>query len=685
MGISVGIDLGTTFSAIAVVDESGRPAIVNNSEDNPVTPSVICFNGGEPVVGEEAKEMQALGESNIASFFKRSMGNERFVLEFNGREYSPTELSAIMLKKLKADAEAQLGKTVENAVITVPAYFNNHQRKATIEAGETAGLKVLRIINEPTSAALAYGLNGSSGEQAVLVYDLGGGTFDVSIVQISEAVIQVLATGGDHELGGKDWDDRIAAYIGNQFQQEYGMDPLNDAESFQDLLVRTENAKKQLSLRDKVRVSIVHDGEKGTYELTRSRFEEITEDLMERTRALTRQILEESGKTWEDIQGVLLVGGSTRMPMVREFVKAMSGKDPLTGVNVDEAVALGAAIQAHLDSADNSEEKTDQRYALAGSRETRDVISHSMGMAAVNEDRSKYINSIIIPKNNRIPCTENRPYQLRTGKDRDNKVEVYMLQGESDAPLDCTLLGKYVFSEIRHDPKNPLAILDIEYRYDRNGVVLAAAVQRETKERLPLTIEPLPADLSWLSQPPPAEEEIIYNHISIFLVLDVSFSMVGEPLREAKKAAKEFVKACDLAHMSVGVIQFGSTAAIMIPPSQNAKKINTAINRLRTNGSTNMTDGIRKAQSKLRKVDSLRYIVLLTDGMPDNKISADRAARATRNDGIEIICIGTGGADRYYLKRIASSDADCLFAQAGGVVATFSTIAQQLTESGGKR
>ena len=679
MGLSVGIDLGTTFSALAFVDKSGRPVIVKNSDGKPITPSVICFSGEEPLVGDEAKEMQALGESNIASFFKRSMGSKSFVLNFNGKDYTPTDLSAILLRKLKTDAEAELGEEITHAVITVPAYFNNFQREATIEAGEMAGLKVLRIINEPTSAALAYGLDKISGDQTVLVYDLGGGTFDVSIVQINEKLIKVIATDGDHELGGKDWDDRIATYLGQQFLQEHGVDPLEDTESFQDILTRTETAKKQLSVREKVRISIVHGGEKESYELTRTQFEEMTRDLMERTRNLTEQVLQDSGLSWNDVTGVLLVGGSTRMPMVHRYVEIMSSQKPLAGANVDEAVALGAAVQAHIDTVELT--SSAPQYTLTAKKETQDVMSHSLGMVAENEDRSRYINSIILPKNKSIPNLENRPYQIRTGRKRKNTVEVYMLQGESDSPLKCDILGKYVFSEIDHVPDRP-AILDIQYQYDRNGVVKVSAVQRETKKSLPMTIEPVPHDLSWLSQPP-AEEEFIPSHISIFLVIDVSGSMSGAPLREAKNAGKEFVKKCDLAHMSIGVIEFGSRANLIIAPNQNAKKINTAIEKLSISGSTNMTDAIQTTHRELNNVDDPRFIVLLTDGSPNSRSDAENAALAARNDGIEIIAIGTGGADKEYLKRISSSDENAVFAQSGDVVQTFSKIAQVLTETGG--
>lgn len=678
MNYGIGIDLGTTFSSVAVVDQTGRPAVLKNRHDESITPSVIYFGDQGIVVGEEAKEMQALGEFDVASFFKRSIGDPNFTIHMGGRDYSAEDLSEILLRDLKNDAEAALLSSINHAVITVPAYFNNFQREATIRAGRAAGLEILRIINEPTAAALAYGAKWGGEDQTILVYDLGGGTFDITIVKITCDSIDVLATDGDHELGGKDWDDRIAAYLGECFHEEHGIDPLEDSIAFNDLLVRCENSKKQLSSRVKVRLSISHGGEKQAYELTREKFEEITRDLMERTERLTDQIMDDAGLEWSDLKGVLLVGGSTRMPMVYDYVSRMSGKKPMQGVNVDEAVALGASIQASLDMA---EAGYCELFTLGAPRKTRDVISHSLGMIAENEDRSRYINSIIIPKNNRIPSVESRPFQLRTFTRHSNVLEVYMLQGESEHPTNSIVLGKYIFSDITH-VKGSIAILDISYAYDRNGVVKVDATERSTGKRLPMSIEPPPDDMTW-AELPPVEEKVIHLHMSVVQAIDVSGSMAGTPLVEAKKAAMEFVKKSDLAHMSVGLVEFGSHARKCIDTTQNAKNIDRAIKQLNISGSTNMMDGIITAHSMLNSVEEPKFIILLTDGYPDDPGGAVRAADAAKADGIDIITIGTGGADEEYLRKLASCDENSVFAQEGSVVATFSQIAQVLTETAG--
>ncbi len=679
MNYGIGIDLGTTFSSVAVVDQTGRPGILKNRQDESITPSVIYFGEGGIVTGEEAKEMQALGEENVASFFKRSMGDPNFAIYMGGRDYSAEDLSEILLRELKSDAEAALGVSIGHAVITVPAYFNNFQREATIRAGEAAGLDILRIINEPTAAALAYGAKWGGTDQTILVYDLGGGTFDITIVRITRESIDVLATDGDHELGGKDWDDRIAAFLGERFHEEHGIDPLEDSIAFNDLLVRCEDAKKQLTARGKVRVSISHGGEKQAFELTRDKFEEITRDLMERTERLTEQILGDAGIGWGDLEGVLLVGGSTRMPMVYDYVERMSGKKPMQGVNVDEAVALGASIQAGVDMAEAGH--GEMKFTLGGPKKTRDVMSHSLGMIAENEDRSWYVNSIIIPKNNRIPSVESRPFQLRTLARGGNVLEVYMLQGESDRPANCIVLGKYVFSDISH-VKGAIAVLDISYAYDRNGVVMVEATERSTGKVLPVAVEPPPDDMTW-AELPPEEEEVVHLHMSVVQAIDVSGSMHGPPLEEAKQAAMAFVKKSDLAHMSVGLVEFGSNARKCIDPIQNARSIEKAIKQLAISGSTNMMDGIVEAHAMLGSAEDPRFIILLTDGYPDDPGGAIRAADAAKADGIDIITIGTGGADEEYLRKLASCDENNVFAQQGNVVAAFSRIAQVLTETAG--
>ena len=665
----IGIDLGTTFCSVAVVEETGFPRIVMNRLGESITPSVIYFGGEKPVVGTEAKEMQELGDSEVASFFKRNMGDSNFLLRFQGKDYSAEALSAILLADLKAGAEASLGRSIAEAVITVPAYFNNFQREATIRAAEKAELRVLRIINEPTAAAIAYGLDKRSGEQTILVYDLGGGTFDVTIIRITPTENIVIATDGDHELGGKDWDDLIAGYLGQQFKDEHGLDPLEDQVSFNDLLVRCETGKKHLTSRDRVRISITHEGVREAYELTREKFEELTQHLMERTQKVTEQVLKEAKLRWRQLDGVLLVGGSTRMPMVKRYVEMMSGKAPLAGVNVDEAVALGAAIQASMYAGETA------GLTLSGRKRTQDVMSHSLGMVAENEDRSRYINSIIIPRNEPIPCTKRREYQIR-----GTELEVYMLQGERKIPLQCVLLGKYCFDGITVLRCKP-SMIEIEYTYDANGVVAVNATEVDTGKMLARKIETFPSDVSWMGNPPEEEAHELAQS-SVVLLIDVSGSMDGSPLHEAKNAAREFLKKSDMENTLISVVSFGSSGAQLCGLTEDQGNVLSAIHRLYADGSTNMADGLKLAYRELAGKDELRYIVLLTDGYPDHATSAKRIARKICDNGIKLITIGTRGADESFLKKLACSDADSYYAESGQVVSAFSKIAQEVAGLG---
>jgi len=362
---TIGIDLGTTFSCVATIDEHGKPIVLKNEEGKSITPSVVAFEqDGTVIVGDEAKNIQSLGDANVASFFKREMGNPNFYCTFYGKQYSPTDLSAEILAKLKADAEKALGQTVTKAVITCPANFNAIQRREVAKAGKIAGLNVLRVINEPTAAAIAFGITPKKehGEkqQTLLVYDLGGGTFDVTLMKITAGKIEILATDGNHQLGGKDWDDTLREYAVSQFQEEFAANPLEDSATANDLLVTAENTKKALSQKSTVNFVIAYSGNKGRYTITREQFENATKHLINQTFTFCENVLAAKQTDWKNIDGILLVGGSTRMPQVESELRKRTDKPILHGINVDEVVAIGAAIQADLDA--NANEKHNEKH-----------------------------------------------------------------------------------------------------------------------------------------------------------------------------------------------------------------------------------------------------------------------------------------------------------------------------------
>lgn len=691
MSTFVGIDLGTTNSVVAYRNTYGRPEVIANREGQNVTPSVIYFGADPPAVGQEAKDWARLGNEEIASFFKPHMGSAHFSLRFHDRDYSATDLSALVLGRLKLDAEAKLGQPVDRAVITVPAYFGDAQRKATIDAGTAAGLRVLRIINEPTAAALAYGLQKAGTTETVLIYDLGGGTFDVTVARITPEAIAVLATAGDHDLGGKNWDDRIATFLAEKFAADTGIDPLDDPLALNEVLVRSEQVKWTLSERTSARVTLQVGAERRSYELSRSDFEAMTFPLMDRTRSLTEEALAEAGLGWSGLGGVLLVGGSTRMPMVRSYVTRMAGAPPRAGVNVDEVVALGAAIQAALDEGVDATDATPQftlggpqarRPTLPGARRVIDVMSHSLGAVAVNPEGTAYVNDVVVRRNVPIPAEDSRSYLHATHGGANDRLEVYLTQGESAAPLDCTILGKYLFTGIV--PSDAEVTIDVQISYDANGVVQVGATQRDTGHALAMTVEPVPDDLSWLGRPPEAREHPSGGEpITVYLLIDASASMAGGPMLEAQHAARAFLERCDFTTTQVGLIAFSDQVTLMTEATDHVRRLNAAVDRLDVEGTTNLTDALTMAREQFVNVyHRTRYVVILTDGYPDAPESAVEQAATARAEGIEIVAIGTGAADVEYLRRLSSTEAGTIFARQGELVRAFGHIARVIAEGG---
>ena len=692
MGNFVGIDLGTTYSVVAYINEHGKAQVIPNEQGLLVTPSVIYFGGSTPVVGDEAKEHQEAGEADVASFFKRNMDDPYFLLSFHGRDYTAIDLSALVLAYLKKQAENFLGGEVTDAVITVPAYFTHNQRTATIDAGRKAGLNVLKIISEPTSAALAYGLrpNASEEKQVFLVYDLGGGTFDISLVSVTSTELIVLATDGDHHLGGKDWDDRLLEYLGTQFERDFNAELFGD--DINALRVQSEKLKRSLSAKQSASTHVQAVSNAKTYTITRELFEELTKDLMERTQILIEQVLKEAGMSWEKLSGVLPVGGSTKMPMVTDYIRRMSGKSPMAGINPDEAVGLGAAIQAAMEMEEmRLPASSAPAYRLAGRKSTVDVIAHSLGLIAENADRSRYINSILIGKNLAIPSTQMRPYQLGVRRRGKTELEVFLTQGESDDPQQCVYLGRYVFSDFPPiSGKN--AVLDISYQYDKNGIVHIAAVERTTRKPLSLTVHPVPQDVPARFAGRPSDV-VVREHLNIYLAFDVSGSMYmqsrnkGTPLDQAREAAEQFVNRCDLTKTSIGLVVFSDSVHLEQPLTQNNKEITDAIRKLPSvkTGWGNDSDPFDEVYSYFSNTPGICYTIVLADGRWAHQSEAIVKAKRCHEAGIEVIAIGFGGADRDFLKRIASSSEQSFFTDLDKLVETFSTIARELTESGGEK
>lgn len=468
----IGIDLGTTNSCVAVM-EGGEAVVIPNPEGARTTPSVLGFKkDGERTVGETAKRQAITNPDRTIISIKRHMGtNHKTKIDSN--EYSPQEISAMILQKLKADAEAYLGAPVTQAVITVPAYFNDSQRQATKDAGKIAGLEVLRIVNEPTAAALAYGLD-KDNEETILVYDLGGGTFDVSILEIGDGTFEVHATSGDNHLGGDDFDQVVMDYLVSEFKKEQGIDLSKDRAAVQRLKDAAEKAKKELSGVLTTTISLpfitMVDGVPQHLEmnLTRAKFEELTVSLVERTMGPTRQALSDAGLTPNDIDKIVLVGGSTRIPAVQEAIKKLLGKDPYKGINPDEVVALGAAIQAGV---------------LTG--DVKDVVLLDVTPLSLGIETAGGVFTKMIDRNTTIPTSKSQVYS--TYADMQTSVEIHVLQGERQMAAGNKTLGRFMLSDIPPAPRG-VPQIEVTFNIDSNGIVNVEATDKGTGKSQKITI-----------------------------------------------------------------------------------------------------------------------------------------------------------------------------------------------------
>lgn len=644
----IGIDLGTTYSAVAHVNEYGMPEIIHNFSGSNITPSVIFFDkqGQDPIVGLEATNNALAYPEQVVQFVKRHIGEEDYNFKFAGEEYDAIELSSFILKEIKSVAEKRLNREIKEAVITVPAYFGQKQREATIAAGELAGLDVLKIINEPTAAAVAYGLNQKGKKKRCLVFDLGGGTFDVTIIEIDGNRIRVIATDGNHKLGGKDWDDRLMQYVAARFEKKYGVDPLQNIKAEYELRAHCEQAKLRLTIHPETPISFNFEGKILKLKIARKLFEDLTQDLLQQCEELTMEAMKEANYQVEDVDTILLVGGSTRMPMIHRRIKDLFQKDPSREVNPDECVALGAALTAELEHAARQKRKSKVDI------KTEDVAGHSLGL--IVEQDGILSNSTFIRKNTPIPVAISKE-NFYTTLDGQTLIDLWLIQGDNTDSNKWTNLGHFEFYGIIPRSVGESKIT-ITYRYNKNGIVEVEAkdqAERKFKHRRSSLRYPL---TKLMRSAPPA---------NIPIIVDCSGSLYGTPMKEIKQSLIQFITSHaqddrNFAIFTSPAFDDDTRMEYTLAPTNSVEALQKAIDEIVPIGIAQIENVLHIAQKMLKNQG--RLFVLCTDGdFEDVEAVRQRCEKIRKSGGRIVVLTHEDSANMENLKHICVSESDIYF------------------------
>ncbi len=672
MGRAIGIDLGTTRSCGAYIDEDGAPRICTDPETGEaLIPSVVLYEDGNVLVGSIAEDSRAAYFEEVVDCVKRYMGIANWISGSASGDHTAEEASSEILKEVIRVARACVKEEVNRAVITVPAYFFDRERKATSKAAELANLEVLQLIPEPTAAAIAYAAENShtaTGKQTIGVYDLGGGTFDVTIMELENDACKMLATGGNHRLGGKDFDDRILNYVAELFFDKHGMDPRENLAFVTGLRSRVERAKIMLSKKMEEIVVVQMDGKVLEVKLTRDKFEELTGDLLMLTDVALNDTLGEAKKTAKELDYILMVGGSTRMPMVAKMLEE-KGFEVRSSKAPDHSVALGAALMAARYTKDDPGlYKPSVRHYLDDLK-ISDCVPHSLGTIALDGDQ--VINAIIIEKGYPVEKEKFRS-DFTTTTDNQKSVDVHVVQGEDKDLVNCVPVATYELTDIptmsAGEPK-----IKVTFFYDASSLVQVTGMELQTKTTLTCVQKPLVDLVDIIDSPRPHHSA----PQTIVMLLDTSYSMANS-MSDLKNACLAFVSEVNLQRTEIGIVTFGSKVEVIHKPTHDRAVLERTVKNLPLGGTTPMGAAIAKGTDLLDKVspEHSRVLVLFTDGMPTDSGSEGNSDHA-KNKGIQIACQGLGNANKTFLDQISTNGFDAKVAQSGQeLVSNFGNLAR---------